>query len=540
MSIYPVRRLGSAGIVPDAYPSDLENLSAFTGGVNVRFKNGQASRAPMFKHVVDLEHEPGHILAIPQSAAGIEEVITVGYDFGSFYSLNGSAWTDVTPSTWSGSGDVTAITSDFLGGVAYATSDTHVPICKRPTDATFVPVPHWPEDDRARVIRAYKDQLIALGVTKTGSFFPTMVKWSNFAYFGDVPDSWDPADPTKSAGENIINGMKHPLVDGAALRDSFVLYCTSSVWLMDFVGGNDIYQFRRVFNDRGIINPNCVVAVGGMHYVFDRDDIYVHDGVTDRSICDERTRKFIFQALDFSKAGRCFVQHDPRLSEVRFSYAADDAYTGFPSASTGCNRQAVYNYAGDTWSFYDFPNIVSSTRAALVTSATWDGDTTPDWGTSGGMWMTTDGDEDRHTLVVGRTDTGMGLTAPRLYGQDLGDGGRLNLPIHAETVKPAVLERYGLDLDALGKHLTQHVNIQALWPQIMMDRASDCYWQVGAANFVNERPSWGVRLTFDPATETKIDVNVAGKYLGYRFVCGGSGDFGLSGFDVQLLVRGRR
>ncbi len=540
MPTFPVRRLGSAGIVPDVFPADLENVSAFTGGVNVRFKNGQVSRAPVFRSIIDLTHEPGHVLAVPPSSSGYEEVISVAADYGSMHRLNGAVLEDLTPPTWTPISGPQVITSGFLGGVTYLNRETHTPLCKRPMDDTFVPLPNWPEGDTCRVLRPYKDQLIALGVTKTGSFYPTMVRWSDFAYFGDAPSSWDPGDPTKSAGENIVNEMTHTLVDGMTLRDSFVLYCTSSVWLMDYIGGNDIYTFRKVFGDRGVINANCVVQVGGLHYVFDRSDIYVHDGVTDRSICDERAKKFVFGGLDFAKAHLCFVQHDPKLSEVRFSYPGDDDFVGFTNPATGCNRQAVYNYSNDTWTFYDAPNLVSATRAALISGATWQDDEDNSWETKGGVWMSTEGDEDRHVLAASRADAAQGLTASRIYGQDLISGGRLFLPVHPETLRPAVVERTGIDLDLYGKRLTQHMNIQAIWPQIAMDRPSDCYWQFGGANFVGVAPVWSPPAPFDPQAETKIDVNEAGKYLSYRFTCGGDGDFSLSSFDVQLLIRGRR
>lgn len=540
MPTFPVRRLGSAGIVPDVNPEDLENVSVFTGGVNVRFKNGRVSRAPVYRTVSSLTHEPGHLLAVPPSSSGYEEVISVAYDFASMLRLNGATLEDVTPEDQVGVDGSETITSGFLGGVTYLNRETHHPLCKRPSDSTFVNLPNWPTNDRAKVIRPYKDQLIALGITKVGTYYPTMVRWSDFATFGAVPVSWDPGDPTKSAGENIINEMTHNIVDGMGLRDSFVLYCTSSVWLMDYVGGNDIYQFRKVFDEYGVINQNCIAQVGGLHYVFDRNDIYVHDGVSPKSICDDRTKRFIFDALNFAKAHLCFVEHDAKLTEVRFSYPADDRYTGFPNATTGCNRQAVYNYSNDTWTFYDAPNIVSCTKAALISGATWHDDMASPWEEYGGLWMTTEGDEDRHMLVASRTDTSQGLTAPRIYGHDLISGGRMALPVNPETLKPALLERTGIDLDAYGKNLSQYINVQQSWPQIRMDNPSDCHWQFGASDFVSAAPSWSSNFTFDPTIESKIDINEAGRYLGYRFYCGGQGDFDLSSFDLKVLIRGKR
>jgi hypothetical protein len=542
MPTYPVRRLGSAGIVPDAASADLENVSAFSAGVNVRFDTGRVRRAPVFREVATLTHAPRHLMAVPPTNSGYEEVISVSEDYGSILRVNGSTLENLTPPGQAPIVGNQSITSGFVGGVSYLNRETHDPLCKRPADDTFVPLPNWVAGDRCKALRPYKDQLVALGVTKLGTYYPNMVRWSDFAYFGQAPETWDPTDPTKSAGENIINGMTHPIVDGLAMRESFVIYCTASVWLMDYIGGDEIYQFRKLpFGERGIINPNCAIEVGGLHYVFDRNDIYVHDGQsTPKSIVEGRAKAFIFGSMDFTKIHHCFVQHDPKLTEVRFAYPGGDGLAGFTNPQTGCNRQAVYNYTNDTWTFYDAPNIVGGCQAALITGETWSSDTDVEWNNSGATWMTSSGDEDRHILVACRADPSQGLAASKVYGQDLVNGGRLQLPVALETLKPAVLERAGIDLDAYGKRLTQHVNIQAIWPQVRMDNWPDFTWEFGGTNFLGVLPTWSNPVTFDPSTETKIDVRESGKYLAYRVTCHGQEDFDLSGFDIQILVRGRR
>ena len=540
MTTFPVRRLGSAGILTDAHPSDVENVAAFTRGVNVRFKNGRATRGPVCRSVATLPHVPGHVLAIPPNASGYDEIVTVAADFSTFYRLNGNTFEDLTPPAHVGQEGTESINSCALGGVSYVNRETHVPLYKTPGASTYEKLPGWSDGDRCRVLRAYKDQLIALGVTKAGAYYPTMVKWSDFSFYGTPPASWDTGSTTNSAGENIVNEMQHEIIDGLSLGNSFVLYCAASVWSMDYIGGPNIYAFRKLFDEVGVINPNCVAQVKGLHYVFDRNDIYVHDGVTPRSIADSRTRDFIFSALDFSKAHLCFVQHDARLTEIRFCYVSGDEFVGFPNAQTGCNRQAVYNYSNDTWTFYDVPNIVGAAKASLLSGATWDDDPEVTFQSIGGLWMSSEGDEDRHCMLVSRADPALGLDQDRLYGFEPLTGGRLTQEIAVETVRPAQLERTGIDLDVMGKNLTQYMHMQAIWPQLSMERPSDCSWQFGGNDFVNAAPLWSDPVQFDPATETKIDINEAGKYLGYRFICAGTSDFQLSGFDVQIVTRGRR
>ena len=109
-----------------------------------------------------------------------------------------------------------------------------------------------------------------------------------------IPDSWDETDTTKSAGTNDLVGMKTGIVDGAVLGSNFIIYSSDSIFLMEFVGGNFIFNFRKLFTDEGLISQNCVVEVEGKHYCFGPADIYVHDGTTKQSIRAERSRMICF------------------------------------------------------------------------------------------------------------------------------------------------------------------------------------------------------------------------------------------------------
>ena len=125
---------------------------------------------------------------------------------------------------------------------------------------------------------------------------------------------------------------------------------------MDFVGGTFIHQFQKLFNDAGVINQNCVVEVERKHYVFGPTDIYVHDGTSKQSICDQRVKNFIYRGLNVQNADRCFVSYNEALNEIYFCYQSGDEHVAFPNA-TRCNRAAVYNHRSNTWSFYDLPNV---------------------------------------------------------------------------------------------------------------------------------------------------------------------------------------
>lgn len=541
MPTFPVRRLGSSGIVCDIASSDLDSAAIFNKGKNVRFRNGGVVRGPVARTVSPLDFEPGHVLTIPPSATGFDEIVSVSTDFSTFRRINGRALEDLTPPGQIGIEGPQAITSGILGGISYVNRETHRPVYKRARDNTYQDLASWPANWTTRVLRPYRDSLIALGVTQDGQFYPTKVVFSNPVLTDQIPTDWT-AKAENLAGESTSNSMQHLIVDGLELRESFIIYTTASIWRMDWVGGDVLYSWSKIWDERGAIGPNCVAQVGGLHYVFDRTDIWMHDGSSEQSIADGVVKDHVFRTLDYNRAHLCFVSYDPKLSEIRFNYPskADDA--AYVNPTTGCNRAAIYNYANKTWTFDDVPNVTAATRAAVLTGRIFDDPDTIDvtFDQTGGLFDSTDGDDDRHSLYVSRAFPEAGLSASRLYGYDLLTGGRMPIAPEPECLQTSYVERTGIDLDELGKNLTQMVRLQAIWPQAYIDKPQDSFWQFGANDLVTIAPEWSERTTWDPNTESKIYIAETGKYLAYRFECGGEGDFRLTGFDVQLNIRGRR
>ena len=168
---------------------------------------------------------------------------------------------------------------------------------------------------------------------------------------------------------------------------------------MEFVGGTFLFNFRKLFGDEGVINQNCVVEVENKHFVFGNTDLYVTDGVSRQSICDERVRQFVFTTLNKKNADRCFVQHNDALSEIYFCYQSGDSLVGFPDTAR-CNRAAVYNYKNNCWSFMDLPNVSAGAEANIDTVATY-ANATSTYAATGGSYYDQEDSFNRHTLMVG-------------------------------------------------------------------------------------------------------------------------------------------
>ena len=537
MAILPIRDLGSVGVITDISPYNIP-INSFSTAINVRFGSGEVSRAPIFRNIKDTLGFTPRFAYGNVPAAGFDTVLMAS-DNWAIYEYASGVVTNVSGSV-SGSIDPRPYTGTALADVTYINRPDRVPVFRGPAGSTFADLPNWDATWRCAALRSYGDQLIALNMTEGANSFPSRVRFSDLTLANSTPSSFDETDTTKSAGANDLVQIETEIVDGATLGTNFIIYARDQVWMMSFVGGTFIQSFRKLFTDSGIINTNCVVEVESKHYVFDSSDIYVHDGTTRQSICDQRTKDFIFSQINNSASDVCFVQHNPILKEIYFCYQSGDQYVAFDNADR-CNRAAVFDYNNNSWSFMDLPNVSSGTVANVNSVATYATSTTT-YALTGGSYYQQQDSFDRHTLMVGETLTADGITSDKLYGIDLSDAGQIAFQLDTEATKPILLERIGLDLDEAGLGANQYVVCTRIYPQADTDNTANTTmtFEFGASDLPRDTPSYTSSTTFDLATDHKIDSRAAGRYLSYKVTLPDNKDFRLSGFDLDVTATGRR
>jgi len=512
-----------------------------------------------------MNFEPKLIFTGPDfNTTGYDYIVVVSKNF-TFLSPNGMGGT-----SWgqlSGPYNVASdlpITTTKLADCIYINRADQVPLVWLSTASGFTvgALANWPSNYRAGVLRAYGDFMLALNTTEAGTNFPNRVRFSDPAPANTVPATWDASDVTNSAGFNDIIGMDTPIVDGAELGSSFLIYSSDQVWSMDFVGGSFIHQFKRVFDDAGVINTDCIVTIERRHYVFDRDDIYVTDGNTRQSICDGRVRDYIFNGMNLSRSSCFFAFHNIKTEEIYFCYNSEDDLVGIKdpegrSGYTKCNRAAIYNYREDSWSFQDMPNVISHCDATLNTTSTYAG-STGTYSTTGGSYLDQFSPFVKHPLVMSVSGYWLGtehrqangqalpdavgrVNADTIYGIDKVDNGSISLAYDTDVSLVPYVERQGLDLDETGTSLADYKVINKILPQISTT-ASDANFtfSFGATDIPNAPQNYSVSVTYNSATEYKVDTRMSGRYLSYSVSPTTLKDFSFSGFDVELIVTGKR
>ena len=547
----PIRGLGTAGVITDVDPFNLP-LPAYSRALNVRFSDGSISRSPVMRTLLSsISFNPQFTYGI-FSSSGYDTVLVASDTFQIHeYSSNGSL-TDRSGSISAVSASSVPFTGTTLADVVYINRPDRVPVFRGPTDTNFADLPNWPSSaHRAVALRSYGDFLIALNTTEAnGVNFPNRVRFSDIALANAVPSSWDATDTTKSAGTNDLVQMETPIVDGLSLGTNFCIYSSDQVWLMEFTGGAFIHNFRKLYSSSGVINQNCIVEAEGKHFVFDSDDIYVHDGVTKQSIADGRVKDYIFGGLDNDSTQDCFVQHNQSLNEIYFCYPSnDDLTTSHPafSGAVNCNRAACYNYRNNTWSFMDLPHVISGTTANVNSVSTYAGSTALTYANAGGTYAAQEAGFDRHVVMVGKANSAGNasshvISAAALYGLDLSDTGTLSQPLNTAATGAPFVERVGIDLDEAGIPLTGYKVISKIVPQVTTINTADktFAFTFGSAILSGDVPSYSTSQTLDISSDYKLNTRQGGRYLSYKMSLSDTKDFSLSGFDLDVSITGRR
>ena len=434
-----------------------------------------------------------------------------------------------------------AWTSTFLGDVAYLNNPGGLPYFCGPSSATFSPLPDWHQDWSCRSMRAYGDYLLALNVTKATGAVPSMVKWSDLTLAGLPPDSWDADDFTTSAGENVLEELLTPLVDGAPMRSIFILYSEDQIFSMAANGTQEIFSFSRLFGDGGLIAPNCVVEVEGVHYCFGPKDIYRHDSVSKASILDGRNRDYVYNNLDVSKTETFFAFYSQQFASIFFCYvdssSGDAAYQGTPYP----NRAAVFDLTANTWSFVDLPNCSAGFVTSIDTGVYYAAiPNTTTYATWTGTYADLGGRFTETPVFSSVAFSGAGVNSRILAYDFINKGVQGGLTALPEVNPAAWLERTGIALDTEGSDLTTYKTVRRVYPQIGTFTPAPMQLQFGASQTPSGAITWGALLNFDPSSQYKVDLRLGGRYLAFRIVAPSIVDFAVAGFDADITSAGRR
>ena len=519
----PIMAAGQYGIVKDLPPYEIP-FNAWTDASNVLFRRGYAHRAVGYGEI--------HTPAVPPYF--VDVVLTPSQ---TYYLLAGMAkayaWhrnsdAEITRA----SGDYTGTERDawvgsLFNGVYVLTNGVDAPQVWNPVGlgTALVDLPNWPSGYTARVIKPFKNFLVALGVTKPGLDDPRYILWSNAADPGIVPDSWDVADATKLAGDVSLSGGSDRLVDIVPLAGYGVVYGELSSWLMQYVGYPDVFWFRKLFATAGAINVGCAQPFHQRHFVVTMDDVIVHNGGEPQSVIDKALRGWFFSNLNTGALGAIRV--------LRFDYL-HEMWILFPYGNTTvCNMALVWNWMENTWAVRDLPNVGGGFGLSLTvdSGATWDDWASTAWDALTDAWGTPSLARSRVAQVVLWSGQNSAV-----YQTD-------DSKLAAGEVMDCWLEKRDLDIAVGQDGSVSHDNtsvklVRGIWPMIDAPAGTKFTIQLAGYDFPGGFTAYSTSGDFVVGTSPKLDLTARGRYLAIKISQQGSEDWTLFGYVLDMTPLG--
>lgn len=572
MTIMRLRSVGNTGVTTDIPAYDLKP-SDWSWANNVRFQANRVQKIGGAKASLTRAMPKQHPLGVVQRP--LTEALLYGtYNpvtkKGELWEAAGNNHTQISKLA-SGGGFVQYNATPQYGWDYTTLSNTIIfntrlsdPQGIKPGDSNFTDLPGWGQPNKAggtlvnwkaNRIRAFKNYLLCMGIWEAGVEYPQRVRWSDVAMVGQLPSNWVQDDDTRDGGFNDLTDSLSHIIDGRPLRDSFVVYTNRDTFIMDYVGGTMVFNFRKIFSDSGILAPNCVVEFEGKHFVISEDDIFVHNGSTRQSVATGRVKDFLMGQISQNNYDATRVYAYPAKKEIWIAYVSN----GNTGESVGpnsekvyaCDKAAVWSWQYDTWSFTDLPYVYdigigispeTDTRfwndplfvptpehPKPYSDYPWEEPEIPD-----DTWEREAQAFTRHVMFGASSHM-------CFYQMDTGYvWDRWNSTTGTTNPVPVVceLQRSALDFDEQEPDISYHKWWRAVYPQ--MGGEGTVRFYVGGSNSPNGEPSWDSWQDFDIENDSKVDCFSNYRYPAIRLLDASEGTWSMVGYDVEYFREGNR
>lgn len=519
MPLFNIGDYAMAGLNSDLIPSDVES-NFLTDGKNIRAVSGGISPFGGYAKLFDLPaNKDPHSLFYIDSGTGKFWVIMCN---NAIYRL-GDAIIDVTPDAMPSVVEMTRWSATDLSGIPIVNHPSMGPVYMTQSMSKFQPLPFkagqtWHQSGQVcNIMISHKQFLFALGISDNGNYIPDSIRWSSVADIGGIPQTWDALDTTNVAGYTQLGGTGGEIIDALPMRDALVVYRSSGISVIDYIGGQYIWRIRHLNSSIGLLSKDSVVDVRGTHYLLSDGDVYRTDGNSISSIATKRIKKRL-RSIDKSNYSKSYAVHNPSNSEVLFVVPGNGS--SYPNISY------IYNYEHNSWYIRDMPNSVKTKYGAISKKqSNWDA-IESNWDGYGGSWGNDSTTHFDNTLVSLMPSI-EGATAKIITISG----------IIGANIEPfdSIIERTDLVLNTLDNATT----IQRVYPHIQS--ANKVLIQIGSQQVPGGPVSWKPAIEFDPNTQRKVDMRTTGILHAYRITANDvKADFTISGIDIIYVEAGKR
>lgn len=503
----------SGGLAPDQVNYNLPD-GVFSDARNVRFRDDSAEKVKGTQAVF------GSLSSTAIWANSIGDGTTSYWIYGNeavLYATDGTTHSQVSTTSYNAPVNLGYTGGEFNG--FQILNDTIV------APQSWVPglsnkvrdLVNWPASTFCKVIRPFGQFLVAMRITQGAVYNPRLLRWSDAAAFGSLPPSWDYTDPTNLSGITELGHSEDEIVDGKSLRDSFIIYKQASTFLMQPIGFPDVFAFRELFTEAGMLTENCVAAFRQNHFVLTDHDVIVHDGSGAESVAEKRIRRAIFNTIAPDKFQRTFVVQNRRERQIWI--CVTESGSNFP------NLAWVWSIADNSWHAQELGGQFAYADEGIVigTNLTIDGLV----GSIDDLTGTID--EYSFTPFARRLVLWNGA-AKQAVQTDTGE-------TFAGTTISCYLERANMGLT---RDVGTIKRIRRIFPKIIGTAGDTFVIRVGARSVIDGTVNYSGPFNFTIGSDYKIDCRVSGRWISLRMETSVDNTWRLSGFDVEYDNDGLR
>jgi hypothetical protein len=503
----------------DLSPYDMPPVF-FTSANNVRFVDKKAST------ILGNTRVFGTALDTPYWVTSWTQGSTPLWIYGGATSLNkitGATHANVTRS----SGAYTTIAGTtknwqggVLGGVLVVNNSLDVPQSFTQGGSLFTDLPDWPSTLRCEVIVPFRNHLVALNLTDSGTAKPFTVRWSDAIPSGAATngaDTWNSASTASESGEATIGGTKGRILNALPLGNELIVYKEDSIHSLSYVGGTFTFNLREKFKNTGLFSRDAVVDLGdGKHVFMSTNDVVVTNGNSLTSIIDDKVKTFLFSQIDSTYYYKTFLVNNRIQNEVWICYPRTGATDGLP------NTALVWNYRDNTWATRDLPSV-NYIGVGLV-----DPELTNTWAAATDTWQNS-------TVAWSQQAYNPAVDSLLMcYPANSAANSRFFLADSSTTFDGTT---FVTTLERVGLHSGRTDSIKyisRIYPRI--SGTGYVKISVGAELEPYAGVTYADPVEFNIGVDSKIDCRVRGRYIAIKFEHDTDTSFDLSGYAIESEV----
>ena len=396
--------------------------------------------------------------------------------------------------------------SSLINGIPVISNSLNEPVYW-PGVGNLLPLPDWPVTESCKSISVLKFHIFACNISGPGGQFDNVVRWSSATEPGAVPQDWTPS-ANNDAGSVTLADSPGPILCAVPLGDALFIYKRTATYQARYVGGQNVFNFRKVESATGALTPRSVADIGGAHLIVTDGDIVLSDGTTRKSIGESRVKDYLFDQLDQENYLQLFCVYNP----VR-----DEVVIGFPSTgSEYCNEALVYDISRDAFGVVEFDQVTQTPVGLVrdtVLADTWI-NRTEFWVLATAPWST--------PLTSAAIDSLVILKPTEMVQTDT----------NVATALEAMVGRSGLTFgDPERVKFVKSIRIRT------REKFTELFVKVGGQMTANGVTTWSdeVRMT---AGDEIANLFAVGRYIAVEVRSSDENPWKLTGIDIEAEMRG--